>query len=203
LTWWATPVTSDYQHKAFLFQLRFMTNRVIKPLIGAGVIILLAGLLTGCGSCKPGKPGPVGRYTIEVVLDESLKTSSVIVDLIGVNPSTQPRWEAYDMGKYWREGDPMRRDADKVVFNFVSGQALTNSLATTDAQWDKWKGMGVTDVLVLADLPGAQTSRPGSQDARRLILSLDECNWPSKTKTLKVLVQRSGMVVLTPTRTAK
>lgn len=179
-----------------------MMNRLLNSLIGASSLVLAATLLTGCGSCKPGKPGPVGRYTIEVALDESLKDSSVIVDLVGVNPSTRPRWEAYDMGKYWHEGDPMRRDADKVVLNFITGQSLTNSLAATNAQWDKWKGVGVTDIVILADLPGVQPAGPG-QDARRLVLPLDECNWPSKTKTLKVLVQRSGMVVLTPTRTAK
>src|SRR5260221_12332373 len=65
------------------------------------------------------------------------------VDLVGVNPANLPRWEAYDMGKYWKDGDAMRRDADKVVLNFVSGQALSKSLPTTDAQWEKWKGQGV------------------------------------------------------------
>jgi len=161
------------------------------------------GVLAGCETCKPGKPGPIGRYNIEVNLDESLKTSSVIVDLVGVNASSLPRWEAYDMAKYWKEGDAMRRDGDKVVLNFVSGQALTNKLASTDAQWDKWKGKGVTHLMVLADLPGAPASRPGTQDARRQILALDQCNWPAKTTGLKVLVQRSGMVVLTPTRGIK
>jgi hypothetical protein len=180
-----------------------MMNRLLNRLMGAGSLVLAAALLTGCGSCKPGKPGPVGRYNIEVALDESLKDSSVIVDLVGVNPSSRPRWEAYNMGKYWHEGDPMRRDADKFVLNFISGQSLTNSLPATNAQWDKWKAVGVTDVVILADLPGVQASGAGGQDARRLVLPLDECNWPSKTKTLKVLVQRSGMVVLTPTRTAK
>ena len=97
----------------------------------------------------------------------------------------------------------MRRDGDKVVLNFVSGQALTNKLASTDAQWDKWKAKGVTHVMVLADLPGAPASRPGTQDARRQILALDTCNWPAKTTGLKILVQRSGMVVLTPTRGVK
>lgn len=180
-----------------------MNNRWIKALAGTGVIMLLALGFTGCSSCKPGKPGPIGRYNVEVTLDESLKTGSVIVDLVGANPSSLPRWEAYDMGKYWKEGDAMRRDADKVVLNFVSGQSLTNSLAATDAQWEKWKTTGVTHLVVLADLPGAQVSRPGSQDARRLIVSLDECSWPSNTKTLKILVQRSGMVVLTPMRPTK
>lgn len=180
-----------------------MNDRWMRSALSAGLLVLAAVLLDGCGSCKPGKPGPIGRYTIEVALDESLKSSSVLVDLVGVNPSSLPRWEAYDMGKYWREGDPMRRDADKIVLNFVSGQSLTNSLPATDSHWDKWKATGVTDVLVLADLPGVQSSRPGSQDARRLILPLDQCSWPSKTRTLKVLVQRSGMVVLTPMRQGK
>jgi hypothetical protein len=180
-----------------------MNNRWIKPLAGGALMLLLGAGLSGCGSCKPGKPGAIGRYTISVSLDESLKTSSVLVDLVGVNPSNLPRWEAYDMGKYWKEGDPMRRDADKVVLNFVSGQSLSSSLPATDPQWDKWKAKGVTHVLVLADLPGVQASRPGSQDARRQVLSLDECNWPSGTKELKVLVQRSGMVVATPMRTTK
>jgi hypothetical protein len=180
-----------------------MNNRWIKPLVGGSLMVLLATVLSGCGSCKPGTPGAPGRYSIDVSLDESLKSSSVLVDLVGVNQSSLPRWEAYDMGKYWKEGDPMRRDADKVVLNFVSGQSLSSSLSATDAQWNKWKAEGVTHVLVLADLPGAQVSRPGSQDARRTVLQLDQCAWPSGTKSLKVLVQRSGMVVATPMRTAK
>jgi hypothetical protein len=90
-----------------------MNNHVIKLFVAGGFIVLSAVVLAGCATCKPGKPGKVGQYAIEVSLDESLKTSSVIVDLIGVNPSSLPRWEAYDMTKYWREGDAMRRDADK------------------------------------------------------------------------------------------
>jgi hypothetical protein len=180
-----------------------MNNRLIRPLMGVGMLLLAAVVFAGCSSCKPGKAGPVGRYTIEVALDESLKTGSVIVDLVGVNPASLSRYEAYDMGKYWKEGDPLRRDADKVVLNFVSGQSLVNSLPTADAQWDKWKTKGVTHVLVLADLPGAQVSRPGAQDARRMVLPLDECSWPDNTKALKVLVQRSGIGVLTPMRASK
>jgi hypothetical protein len=177
-----------------------MKHWVIKSWVAGSMAGLLAAALVGCSSCKPGKPGPVGRYTLDVALDESLKTSSVIVDLVGVNPSNLPRWEAYDMGKYWKEGDPMRRDADKVVLNFLSGEAVSKSLAVTDAQWNKWKAQGVTHVLVLADLPGPQSSRAGNQDARRQILPLDQCSWPDKTSHLKILVQRSGIQVQTPPR---
>ena len=177
-----------------------MTNRMLKPFLAGLSSLLLAATFTGCDSCKPGKPGPIGKYNIEVGLDESLKASSVLVDLVGVNGVNLSRWEGYDMSKYWKENDPMRRDADKVVLNFVSGQALSQSLAMTDPKWDQWKAKGVTHVLVLADLPGQQTSKQGSQDARRQILPLDKCNWPAKTKTLNVLVQRSGIVAVTPTR---
>ena len=107
------------------------------------------------------------------------------------------------MGKYWKEGDAMRRDADKAVLNFVSGQSLAMSVPVTDAQWAKWNSKGVTHLLVLADLPGTHTAQPGNQDARRQMLSRCKCAWPDGTKNLKILVQRSGIVVLTPPRAAK
>jgi hypothetical protein len=184
-------------------QIGIMKNQLVTKLLAGGSLILLVAAFAGCSSCKPGKPGSIGRYTVNVSLDESLKSSSVLVDLVGVNPSGLPRWEAYDMGKYWREGDPMRHDADKVVLNFVSGQTLTNSLSVTNATWDRWKSQGVSHVLVLADITVRGESRPGNQDARRQILSLDQCQWPTKTKVLNVLVQRSGIKVLTPARTVQ
>src|SRR5215831_7770041 len=101
-----------------------MNKRLLEPSLGALLLVGLATVLTGCGSCKPGKPGPIGRYTIEVTLADSLKTGSVLVDLVGVNPASLPRWEGYDMGNYWREGDAMRNDADKKTLNFVSGDSL-------------------------------------------------------------------------------
>jgi hypothetical protein len=179
-----------------------MKNRLLMRLVAGGMLVVIAAMLAGCNSCKPGKPGPIGKYTIEVSLDESLKSSSVLVDLVGVNPADLPRWEAYNMSTYWHEGDPMRHDADKVVMNFISAQSLTNSLSATNSQWARWRSEGVTHVLVLSDVyvPASQGSRPGNQDARRQILSLDECQWQKKTKVLKVIVQRSGIKVLTAPR---
>src|ERR1041385_584348 len=109
-----------------------MENRVLKWLTQAGLFAALTLMFAGCSSCKPGRPGPIGKYKVEVTLDDSLKNASVLVDLVGVNPSNLPRWEAYSMVKYWTGGDAMRRDADKKVLNFVSGQAGTQSLDVTD-----------------------------------------------------------------------
>src|SRR5213596_4065587 len=94
------------------------------------VVLIEAGsvVLSGCSSCKPGKAGKPKAYHVTVNLDESLKQGSVLVDLVGANPANLPRWESYSMTKYWKDGDPMRVDADKVTLSFVSGKSLTNEL---------------------------------------------------------------------------
>src|SRR6266516_5592857 len=127
-------------------------------------LVVLAGLwtvgLTGCSSCKPGQPGKPKAYHVTVNLDESLKQGSVLVDLVTANPANLPRWESYSMTKYWKDGDPMRTDADKVTLSFVSGQSLTNELARAEAKWNKWLAEGGTHLGVLGDRPGARREKP-------------------------------------------
>jgi hypothetical protein len=181
-----------------------MKKCVFKSLFAASLFSACAVLLAGCSSCKPGKPGPIGKYNVEIVLDDSLKSSSVVVDLVGVGVGNLSRWQSYDMSQYWSPRDPLRTDAQKVTMNFISGKSLTNSLSITNAVWDKWKARGATHLVVLADLPSVGLrSQQGNEDARRLVLPLDECSWPNKTKTLSVLVQRSGIVTVTPMRYSK
>jgi hypothetical protein len=168
-------------------------------------LVLLAGmsvLFSGCDTCSPGKPGPIAKYNIQVNLDQSLKDSSMLVDLVGVNSTSLPSWEAYSMTKYWQTGDAKRADAfDKFTVSFVSGKSLSDNLKVTDPLWNKWMSRGVTHVLVLANLPGAaRADHPGNQDPRRQILPLGQCTWAKGTNTLNVLVQQSGIEILTPTR---
>jgi hypothetical protein len=176
-------------------------------LVGSLFLAALVGaasmVLSGCSSCKPGKPGKPKAYHVTVNLDESLKQGSVLVDLVAVNPANLPRWESYSMGKYWKVGDPLRNDADKVTLSFVSGKSLTNELARADAKWSRWLAQGATHLLVLADLPGAPQDKPGTQDERRQIVALDACYWPNKTTNLMIQVQRSGINILTPPRPVK
>jgi len=177
-----------------------MKSLIDKPLVAGLCVLSLILVLSGCETCKPGVAGPPGQYTIEVALADSLKDKNVLVDLVGVTPLSLPSWENYDMGKYWTPGDEKRQDADKVQLSFSKGKSATLSMTITDAKWQAWKAKGVTHVLVLADLPGMQTSRPGNQDARRQILQLGKCIWPSKTVVLNVQVKSSGIEVITPLR---
>jgi len=163
-------------------------------------VLLMAGaplLFSGCASCMP------ARYNIEVSLHPSLKDSSMQVDLVGVNSGGLSSWEGYSMSSYWKPNDAKRRDAlDKVTFDFLSGSTLSATLKSTDPVWNKWLARGVSHVVVLANQP-MQTDKPGNQDARRQILPLDNCHWAKGTSTLKLLVQQSGIEILTPPAVGK
>jgi len=179
----------------------------MRKIIWVGFVAGVAVLWSGCETCKPGKPGPIGKYNIGITLDQSLKDSQdMLVDLIGVNPASRPSWEAYDMGSYWKPGDPKRRDAlDKVTFDLGAGKTLTNTLSLSDPHWSNWLARGSSHVMVLANtpVPASEGSKPGNQDRRRQILPLDRCHWPKGTTTLNLLVQQSGIEILTPPRPTK
>lgn len=174
-----------------------------KPFVLAVAMSLVLALVAGCASCKPGKTGKIGRYNIDITLDDTLDNASVLVDLVGVSALSLQQWESYEMSKYWEYGNSKRKDAEKVTLSFLADSPLSQSLAETNAIWDTWRSHAVTHVLVLADLPGVHTDKPGTQDSRRQILPLDECRWPKKTETLKVSVKRSGIDILTPPRALK
>ncbi len=164
------------------------------------VLMLVTGLAilaSGCATCPK-----LAAYSIQVNLDPPLKGKSVVVHLVGVNPANLPRWEAYSMASYWNQGDPMRTDSasDRVSFDFVSANSLSQTLTLTEPHWKTWKAKGVSYVLVLADTPPSHTDKPGDADDPRSKLSLDSCQWVKGTKTLTVLVQQSGIQVQTPTR---
>lgn len=177
-----------------------MKNLNLKPFIGGAFALFLVVVSSGCESCKPGMPGTPGQYTIEISRSDSLKDKNILVDLVPATPLSLPGWENYDMGKYWSPGDDKRRDAEKVELKFVAGQSSVLKFPITDARWKTWSAKKITDVLVLVDLTTTDTSRPGNQDPRRLILQLGKCIWPKKTAVLKVEVKGSGMEVLTPLR---
>lgn len=159
-------------------------------------------LFSGCSSCKPGSgPGKPQARNLQINLGESLKDSSVVVDVIAANPSDLERLKTYSVNKYWSPGDPLRRDLPKVSFSFVSGEKLDRALNMTNAVWKAWIKSGVQYLVVVADLPGVyQGDKPGSQDPRRQLVPICECYWPPKTKVLKVEVQASGVRVVTAPR---
>jgi hypothetical protein len=171
-------------------------TKLLMQRLGASALILSVGLMfSSCSTCKPGKPGPIGKYNIDVNLDPSLKDASVTVDIVGVTPLTLPRWENYSMKSYWEPQDEMRQGADKITFTLGNGNVMNHSIPMTDPKWSAWLSGGVTHIMVLADLPGVIDDKVGSLDARRQELSLDKCSWGDGTTNLIIDVKRSGLEV--------
>jgi hypothetical protein len=158
---------------------------------------LVLGLLAGCSTA----PTPT-QYSLSFKLDKALEGTSLAVDIIGANAvSDLPKWEAYSITDYWQPGNVTRRDADKASLEFGRGRPTTQVFSSTDPKWNQWLKTGALHVVVIVDLPGIPSDKQGNADPRRLILPLDKAQWPSGQKTIEVLIQESGVRLLTPKKT--
>jgi hypothetical protein len=150
-------------------------------------------LLAGCES----KPKPKA-FSVKVTLDQALAGSSLQVDLIGANElSDLPKYQSYSVSEYWKPGNTMRRNADKVVFEFGQGKPMVQTFTAADPAWKRWMGSGAMYLVVMVDLPQLADDMAGNADARRLILPLDTKKWPKDVATIELLVQESGVRLLT------
>lgn len=159
------------------------------------LFLAFAALLVGGCATVP-KPQ---AFSVSLTLDPALVGTSVQVDLVGANELTDlPKWQNYSVTEYWQPGNAFRRDARKYTAQFSRDQPNTQMLLVGDSIWREWLNTGALHLVIIADLPGANTDLPGNADPRRLILPLDKAIWPKGTTTLQVLVQESGLRLLTP-----
>ena len=145
---------------------------------------VLAGLslLTGCSS---------GLNTVNLQGSASVATSSVQVDVVGLNPNNQTL-KALPVPQYWRGASAPYR-ADIKSFRFGPNSPQTYTIAASDPIWQHWKSTGVTEVMVIADLPGVFADLPGDADQRRKIIPIK-----SKTPSATIVVDKTGLVRSTP-----
>lgn len=146
---------------------------------------LLLMVLVGCTT--PPDPQP---YNVDLAANQNLGSSTVRVDLIGVNQTDLASLSGYPVEEYWNPGNPLRQSLDKKTYVFGEGQPTAYVLLMDDPIWDVWMNRGAENLLVIADLPGI--SKEGA-DLRRLILPLDLNRWPNgwfwRTETIKLQVQ--------------
>lgn len=162
----------------------------------ASFTLVLAAIvgLSGCATAP--KPS---AYEVAVTVDPSLAGASLQVDLVGANElSDLPKWQTYSVTEYWQPGNAFRRDANKVTLAFGRGRPETQVLASTDPRWAEWLRTGALHLVIVADLPGPVSDQTGNADPRRLILPLDRAVWGSKTSRIEVIVQESGLRLVTP-----
>jgi hypothetical protein len=170
--------------------------------IFAGMIMLL--LLLGLTACSS---GPIDRNT-QFTLGQSLQvnnqsTSTIAVDLVGVNATDYKRWYNYSMTRYFSAGDLLRSGAVKATINFTPGSSAKVVFSKHNPIWKQWKKNGDTYLFVLAQLPGIRQDMPGPEDPRRLILPLQKSRWPDSANPIRILIKNSGVVCLTPPKPKK
>ncbi len=171
-----------------------------RALAGAMLMVLLLGL-TACSS------GPIDRNT-QFTLGQSLQvnnqsTSTIAVDLVGVNATDYKRWYNYSMTRYFSAGDLLRSGALKATLNFTPGSSAQVVFSKHNPIWKQWKKNGDTSLFVLAQLPGIRQDMPGPEDPRRLILPLKKSRWPGSANPIKILIKNSGVVCQTPPKPKK
>ena len=156
-----------------------------------GLALLLLG---GCTTV----PQP-RAFSVTLTLDSALVGTSVQVDLVGANDLADlPKWQSYSVTEYWQPGNPFRRDARKHTVQFSRDQPNTQMLLIGDSLWTEWLSTGAQHLVIVADLPGVVTDQMGNADPRRLILPLDRASWDKEITTIHILVQESGLKLLTP-----
>jgi len=155
--------------------------------------------LVGCSTAP--KPR---NYNLKIECDQALAGSSIQLDIIGANAiSDLPKWQSYSVSDYWQPGNPMRRDAEKIVLRFGQAKSNTQVFSGTDPIWNRWLATGALYLVVIVDLPGIASDREGNADPRRLILPLDSREWPGNVETIELRVQEAGIRLLTPKRELK
>jgi hypothetical protein len=164
--------------------------------LAAGLCLLAPLLvLTACSSA----PKPVAQ-PITLTLDKSLENTSIQVDIIGANATSDlPKWESYSITEYWQPGNTTRRDTDRHTVDFGRGKPAAQTIGPNDAKWPRWLQTGATYVVVIADLPGVSSDQQGNADPRRLILPLDAKQWKKERKApIEIQIKESGLRLLTP-----
>jgi len=171
-------------------------------------LVLALFLLTGIGCC------PVTRLNISVALDKSFQdrygmNREVTVDIVGVNPVANVRWQTYSMTSYWEAQDTMRNSLPKKTLTLNSSKLDPQVVTSDDPVWKDWlAGSADKDppqIYVLVQIPKtfdkAKDDKPGSEDVRRQILTTKSCRWQAGpgggAPTVKLMVDADRLSTLT------
>jgi hypothetical protein len=162
------------------------------------------GLLLGLGLIGAGCTS-----TAPVAWNLNIKKStpaSIDVDIVGVQPSDEDQLKNMKPDDWWAAppNNKMRQGFEDMMrtTNFQSGETWV--VPQNDPIWTKWigPGGGVTQLMVIANLPGVHDNTP--TDPRRKFLKLNKQLWKDATnETLEIRVQDDRVRVITPMQMEK
>ncbi len=170
-----------------------MYRNTTQPFIRLIPACLLALFLSGCGVTilQPG-------FTTQVA--PSYQGASIQVDLVGVNNSELPAWNAKPIDDYFAAGDMFRASAPKVTLNFGAGESDVKALSASNPIWKQWNSKNATHVMVIADLPG-YTVPMGGVDLRRQIIPLSSDKWAKSPPEISIQITPTGIILVPAPKT--
>jgi hypothetical protein len=147
---------------------------------------------TGCFSPQP------GAWNLNVT---KATPASIEVDIVGVQPSDEAQLTSMKVGDWWASPprDLTRRGYKDMMLttNFQTGNTWV--VSKDNPIWKKWFGLGVKEIMVIADLPQVHEDSP-----RRKFLPLTTKDWTNPVnQTLEIRVQDDRVWVVTAQREKK
>lgn len=176
-----------------------LVNKLIAALLGS----VLFMSLQGCGGCT----SKLGEYRVKVSLGSDIP-STILVDLVGVPAGAElDKLKSLTAASYFENQDNVR---DSYVtarpYRVVSktldpaggeqGRTIELSLTRRDELYKQWARDGVLNLVIMADI--RRVSGATGADAGRGVLSLDKCDWGSRTAPLDVTIFKGPVSVPVP-----
>lgn len=154
------------------------------------IMVLLMGiaLLPACNTT-------ILQPQVDAAIAPAYQGASIQVDLVGVNNSELAAWNAKPVDDYFTPGDIFRGAAAKRTLDFADGKEGGKSLAANDPIWQTWKAKGVSNIVVMADLPG-YTIPMGGVDLRRQIIPLSSDSWDKSPPVITIQVGPTGIILV-------
>jgi len=124
--------------------------------------------------------------------------ATIEVDIVGIAPLEKASFESYSVDKYFSANDPRRAalQVGRDRLTMVLSQTEPWVIDRKDEIWEQWFARGVTEVMLVARLPGK--FQDGPADPRRLFIPLGKKEWKAKGKTLEIEIQDTLIRPMTP-----
>ena len=160
------------------------------------LLLFVATVLSGCSAGAQ-------RHEIVIGLDprlaESASRPTILVDAVGLTDAERRQWDAMPLSSYWMPGSAARAAVKgrTVSARFGPERAEPVRVSIDNEVWTARRKAGARWLYVVANLPGGVADRPGTDDPRRLAISLTEPKW-APDAPLTIEVQRDSVVFTTP-----
>ena len=164
----------------------------MKPKHSSPCLILLAVLSLICAGC--GSPSPAA-WNLSL---KKVTPASIDVDIVGVQPSDEARLMNMKPSDWWAPppNNVMRKGYEDMMTSSTFQTDDTWVVSRKETIWKKWFSSGVTEIMVIANLPRVHDDTV--TDGRRTFLKLTKADWKDTVnKTIEIHIQDDRVRVMT------